>query len=366
MTKANISPRNLNKLANKRLGDNKRHEFLKEAVNYDPKTGIFTSNYKNDVNVKGYYDEKGFLFIIVNCRKYAAERLAWFLVTGTWSKRKIQHKNGNITDNRFTNLEEMRAPEREIPKPQQPQGVHYSASERKWVAVVRRNGKQHYLGRFTSERIANKIVAKFIKKQDAIEKDNDKNPLSELQKIKSSRIFNTMALNNCDKACAEKILRAWGAWSFDDTKHSNISIIAKLMQNSNTSKISNSALIDIVERFYSYGYRSDELFSRCAYYIAQLKHSKIERCSDEEAKIIDELLLKTFGKNSPFIKIAVHYYVEGYSVNNIASYVQELTNFKLSLYQAQNRVKWCLDHLLAKFYKSYRFYEVNKSLKNNY
>lgn len=343
--------RHLGRQANKRVGANKRHEQLKTAVNYDPKTGIFTSAYQDGVHVKGVHDERGYLFITVNCRKYAAERLAWFLVTGEWSKRKINHKNGNIADNRFANLEEIRAVERNIPKPQLSEGVHYSASDRKWVAIVYRDRQHYHLGRYTSEKLALKAVARFKRKMndEVIKSQNSYKPLVQLKNKR--QLGSTAQLTNYQQLVIENILTGWGAWSYEDIRERDENVIAKMMFTSH--QISDTALVDIIENLYNQGYRGEGLFQRASDIIASMKHRQAENLTDDEAMRVDRLLIETFGKNSPIIKIAVNYYVYGHHSREIAHYIEKLTNYRLTHYQALNRVKWCLDYLKSHFYMVY-------------
>ena len=343
--------RRLGRKANKRVGENKRHEQLKEAVSYDPKTGIFTSTYKEGVHVKGAHDENGYLFITVNCRKYTAERLAWFLVTGEWSKRKIKHKNGNIADNRFANLEEIRAVARNIPKPQLSEGVHYSASDHKWVAIVCRNGQHYHLGRYTSEKLAQRAVARFKKtlNDEVIKNKNSYKPLVQLKNKR--QLGSTAQLTNYQQLVVENILTGWGAWSYEDIRERDENVIAKMMITSH--QISNTALVDIIENLYNQGYRGESLFQQASDIIASMKHRQAEGLSDDEAMKVDRLLIETFGKNNPIIKIAVNYYVYGHHIREIAHYIEKLTNYRLTHYQALNRVKWCLDYLKSRFYIAY-------------
>lgn len=343
--------RRLGRKANKRVGANIRHEQLKEAVSYEPKTGIFTSTYKEGVHVKGAHDENGYLFINVNSRKYVAERLAWFLVTGEWSKRKIKHKNGNIADNRFANLEEIRAVERNIPKPHLSEGVHYSASDRKWVAIVYRDRQHYHLGRYTSEKLAHRAVARF-KKTLNDEVIKNKNSYSQLIQLKNKKqLGKGTQLTNYQQLVVENILTGWGAWSYEDIRERDENVIAKMMFTSH--QISDTALVDIIENLYNQGYRGENLFQRASDIIASMKHRQAETLTDDEAMRVDHLLIETFGKNNPIIKIAVNYYVYGHHIREIAHYIEKLTNYRLTHYQALNRVKWCLDYLKSHFYMVY-------------
>ena len=335
----------------RRIGANKRHQILKDAVHYDQNTGIFTSAYKEGIHVKGIHDKQGRLFIVVNSRKYAAERLAWFLVTSEWPKRKIQHKNGNIADNRFDNLEEVRAIERKIPKVTLSEGVHYSASDNKWVAIVYRDRQHYHLGRYTSEKLALKAVARFKRKMndEVIKTQNSYKPLVQLKNKR--QLGSTAQLTNYQQLVVENILTGWGAWSYEDIRERDENVIAKMMIASH--QISNTALVDIIDDLYKQGYRGESLFQQASDIIASMKHRQVEGLSDDEAMKVDRLLIEAFGKNNPIIKIAVNYYVYGHHIREIAHYIEKLTNYRLTHYQALNRVKWCLDYLKSRFYIAY-------------
>lgn len=344
---------------NRAMGANKRHSHLKEAVRYDSKTGVFTSGCKDGFHVKGTYDKQGLLIIVVNSRKYAADRLAWYLTKGSWPKRKLVHKNGNIADNRIENLDEIRAVPRKTPSSNQLSGVHYSASDNKWVASVCINNKHHYIGRFINEKSARKASVQFIENlSESIA--NGADPLTKLQQVKSGKVFRAkQALDAYKKNQAEKVLMSWGAWSYNDgTQKKGINIIAKLMQTS-SRKISDSAVIDIVERLFAQGYKGDELFNKSAALVAALRHHQAESCTDEEGLKVNNLLLKTFGRNSPVIRVAVEYYVNGHSISDIALYIEKITNYELTHYQAKNRVRWCLDLLTRKLYNSIEYEKNN-------
>lgn len=79
-------------------------EVLRMLVNYDPLTGVFT---KRDTGRKmGFAKEDGYLRLNLGRRKYAAHRLAWLYMTGSFPEKLIDHRNGIVDDNRFENLRE--------------------------------------------------------------------------------------------------------------------------------------------------------------------------------------------------------------------------------------------------------------------
>lgn len=104
-------------------------EYLKEALHYDPETGIFTwredrplSHFKDWRGYNGYignirnslvagYKPKGtdrnprnYLVIGLNSKLYRAHRLAWLYVYGYMPEEAIDHINQDTLDNRISNL----------------------------------------------------------------------------------------------------------------------------------------------------------------------------------------------------------------------------------------------------------------------
>lgn len=84
---------------------------LRELLNYDPGTGVFTRKVGRAGNAKegevaGYRSRKGYRVIKIDCRPYKAHRLAWLYETGAWPADLIDHINGIKDDNRFVNLRE--------------------------------------------------------------------------------------------------------------------------------------------------------------------------------------------------------------------------------------------------------------------
>lgn len=90
------------------------HKEVKELLNYNPDTGVFTwlkpsSNLSRVKigSIAGSVDaSRGYRKIRVKCKRYAAHRLAWFYVHGEWPD-VIDHINGERDDNRMINLRDV-------------------------------------------------------------------------------------------------------------------------------------------------------------------------------------------------------------------------------------------------------------------
>tara|TARA_R110002126_G_C10195847_1_gene476394 strand:- start:25 stop:531 length:507 start_codon:yes stop_codon:yes gene_type:complete len=97
-------------LASSKVNKEVSQDRLKELLNYDPITGIFTRikrSSNNDVIGKsvGSSDcSKGYLRISIDGVRYKAHRLAYLYMTGDWPLEVVDHINGVKHDNRWCNL----------------------------------------------------------------------------------------------------------------------------------------------------------------------------------------------------------------------------------------------------------------------
>ena len=84
-------------------------DLVKELLNYNIITGVFTwkirKSNKKARSIAGRTNAKGYRYITINRRSYAAHRLAWLLVTTKDPyPYEIDHKDGNTGNNAFHNL----------------------------------------------------------------------------------------------------------------------------------------------------------------------------------------------------------------------------------------------------------------------
>ena len=84
---------------------------LKEMLHYNPDSGVFTwikpSKFNRRVkvgDVAGCPNNKGYLLLQLNGKKYSLHRLAHLYMTGKFPEKSIDHINQRRNDNRWCNL----------------------------------------------------------------------------------------------------------------------------------------------------------------------------------------------------------------------------------------------------------------------
>ena len=99
-------------------------EYLKECLNYNPETGVFTweerpvehfkseSAYKTwnirfSNKIAGSVNGSGYTIITISGSVYQSHRLAWLYVYGKFPKLFIDHKDGDRLNNRIKNLRDV-------------------------------------------------------------------------------------------------------------------------------------------------------------------------------------------------------------------------------------------------------------------
>lgn len=136
-------------------------EQLKQALHYDPESGLFTwlATTTNRVKVgatAGYLQKRGYLTIGIGGKRWPAHRLAWLYMTGELPKGQIDHVNRVRTDNRFANLRQASNAENQhnaSMRKNNRSGVHgvsWDKKSGKWLAKICINRKQKFLGHFST------------------------------------------------------------------------------------------------------------------------------------------------------------------------------------------------------------------------
>lgn len=150
---------------------------LKQSLDYDPETGLFTWKYNTPRRLKGdiagckqlirhdTYDEV-YILIGVGRILYRAHRLA-FIFMGKEVPKYVDHINGDGTDNRWSNLRDATATEnaknRRLASSNSSGyvGVSFERRTNSWKAYISVNNKRIHLGRYaTAEEAHNTRVQK--------------------------------------------------------------------------------------------------------------------------------------------------------------------------------------------------------------
>jgi len=83
-------------------------EELKKLLSYNPDTGVFTwiksTSKRIKVGAVAGSDCDGSTLIVINKKKYQANRLAWLYMTGEWPAYDVKYVNGMKDDVRWSNL----------------------------------------------------------------------------------------------------------------------------------------------------------------------------------------------------------------------------------------------------------------------
>ena len=142
---------------------------LKEKLNYDQETGIFTWKVKSSNrikigNVAGSIGNFGYVIITIDKKHYVAHRLAWLYVNNILPTKDIDHINGNRADNRIENLREATRSENSCNSKLRSnnvsgiKGISWHNAAKKWEASINVNGIKKYLGIFDSKDLAELVI----------------------------------------------------------------------------------------------------------------------------------------------------------------------------------------------------------------
>lgn len=135
---------------------------LRDVLEYDPETGVFTWLVSCKWNRKGkvagcmHTGKTGYrhIFIRIDNRLYKAHRLAWLYVTGRWPVNEIDHIDHDGANNKWLNFREVTRLQNSHnqSKPSDNTsgvvGVCWHKIYNKWVARINVNRKQIFLGCF--------------------------------------------------------------------------------------------------------------------------------------------------------------------------------------------------------------------------
>ena len=146
-----------------------KEKYIVEKLSYNPETGLVSwksgpASYRAG-SIAGNLRPDGYIDIRVDGRLIRAHRIAWFLHHGRWPIHQIDHMNGIRNDNRIENLRECtpRQNSQNSIKRTRSNGASYTSSlvgvswsnrRNRWIAQMRINGPNTYLGSYKSEQEA--------------------------------------------------------------------------------------------------------------------------------------------------------------------------------------------------------------------
>ena len=133
------------------------YDRLREVLNYNPDTGLFTWIAKASSHITigataGRITSEGYLIINIDRLPYVAHRLVWLYTHKVWPTNSLDHINRIRDDNRLANLREATKAENAQNRKLNPintsgvKGVHWAADRRRWKASIMLNGKLIHLG----------------------------------------------------------------------------------------------------------------------------------------------------------------------------------------------------------------------------
>lgn len=139
-------------------------ELVRALLNYNPDTGVFSricySAMLDDDGIKDRVDSRGNIFISVAGVYHSARKLAWLYVTGDLPVGRVYSISGDASDYRHINLTITRSdctPRKNKLSQRNKSGVtgvSYQQSTEKWMACIRANGVNRFLGAFDDKQSA--------------------------------------------------------------------------------------------------------------------------------------------------------------------------------------------------------------------
>jgi hypothetical protein len=140
---------------------------LRALLRYNKKTGEFrwrrrsVNGARPDPSVR----QQDGRYIKIDGRMYSEHQLAWFHMTGRWGKPTIDHRDGDVTNNRWKNLRRATYSQNNANRrrPRHNTSGYKGASlcrSGKWRADIGKNRKIIYLGTFATPQEAHEAYLK--------------------------------------------------------------------------------------------------------------------------------------------------------------------------------------------------------------
>jgi hypothetical protein len=142
---------------------------LRELLHYDRDTGEFRW-WKRVGEEMRLGEVAGTVRIGIDGRKYRAHQLAWFYMTGRWGRPMIDHRDGDATNNSWSNLRRATPSQNNANRRRLRhntsgyKGVFSCGRSGRWRAVIRRNWRRTYLGTFDTPEAAHAAYVEAARK----------------------------------------------------------------------------------------------------------------------------------------------------------------------------------------------------------
>lgn len=135
---------------------------LREVLNYDPETGVFTRRVNSTRgsakagDVAGHVEATGYRCLWVLGTKYLEHRLAWLYMTGSWPLDQIDHIDRDRQNNRFCNLRESTNQQNQfnVSRVSKTGFCGVSRNKKRWKAEIIKDGIKKHLGTFDTPELA--------------------------------------------------------------------------------------------------------------------------------------------------------------------------------------------------------------------
>jgi hypothetical protein len=146
---------------------------LRALLHYDRDTGEFRWRKRVSPSIQpgdiaGGLDKKGYRMITIKGRQYPAHQLAWLCKRGHWCSLVIDHRDGNPSNNRWSNLRLATRSQNNANRPLQRNnacGLKGVSQERgRWRARIDKNGRRRHLGTFPTPKAAHAAYVKAARK----------------------------------------------------------------------------------------------------------------------------------------------------------------------------------------------------------
>ncbi len=131
---------------------------------YDPESGFLVRKYADGAShrhnhfagkMAGWFDKIGGRIVLsFQGGKTYAHRVIWLMMTGSWPRDHVDHRDGNGTNNRWINLRDVPAQGNQQNRVANKNrgsgicGVQWDDERKKWVARITHKRKTIHLGRF--------------------------------------------------------------------------------------------------------------------------------------------------------------------------------------------------------------------------